>query len=72
VTFKLPESIEVTTPVELIVPTDGLVLAHVPPDDASEKVVVVPSQMADAPPVIGEMPGLIVMAWADVMSSSLQ
>lgn len=50
----VPADIPVTTPVELTVATEGLLLLHVPPAVVSESVIVVPTQVEEAP-MIGPM-----------------
>jgi hypothetical protein len=47
----VPPLTPVTTPVVLIVAIDGELLAHVPPDDPSVRVVVAPTQTDVAPEI---------------------
>lgn len=49
----VPGPMPVTTPLVFTVPTDGVLLLHVPPDVAFESVVVWPVHI-DVPPVIAE------------------
>lgn len=39
---SVPEEMPVTTPAELTVALDGLLLVHVPPDGVAESVIVLP------------------------------
>jgi hypothetical protein len=51
VIVTVPAATPVTTPVELTVATDGLLLLHVPPAVLSVSVIEVPTQVLDGPTI---------------------
>ena len=63
----VPAEIPVTTPEELMVPTAGLLLLHVPPGVAELNVVVSPIQTSSVP-VIGSGNGLTVRVFITIQS----
>ena len=51
VMVSVPEEIPVTTPAELTVAKDGLLLVQVPPDGVAERVIVLPVQTVLLPEI---------------------